>query len=70
MGKRSITACPICGSVRLRALSLREGGIPGISEVSGLFYCNDCGKHVVPVIFQNMNEHRKFLKGLGGKAHI
>jgi hypothetical protein len=70
MKNESIKACPRCGSVRLRALSLREGGIPGISEVSGLFYCNDCGKHVVPVIFRDMGEYRKFLKGLGGKTHI
>jgi len=59
---KQIKACPRCGSLRIRAFSLREGGIPGTSEVAGVYYCEKCRKKTVPVVFDDERQYRKFLK--------
>lgn len=62
MKSGGIKACPRCGSLRIRALSLREGGIPGTSEVAGIYYCEGCRGRIVPVLFGDEKQYRKFLE--------
>lgn len=57
-----IKACPRCGSLRIKSFSLREGGVPGASEVSGMYYCEKCKKKVMPIVFDDEKAYRKFLK--------
>jgi hypothetical protein len=63
MKSRRIKACPRCGSLEVRAPSLREGGIPGSSEIAGVYFCKKCKKKIMPIIFDSENAYRKFLKG-------
>jgi len=60
----SIKSCPRCGSLRIRAFALREGGVPGASEMSGLYYCDKCKKRVMPIEFDDEKEYKKFVKQL------
>ncbi|NYZ79452.1 hypothetical protein H0N99_04875 [Candidatus Micrarchaeota archaeon] len=62
MSDRRIRACPRCGSLRIRAFSLREGGVPGASEMSGMYYCERCKKKAMPIIFDDEKEYKKFIK--------
>jgi len=60
---REFKACPRCGSLRIRAPSLEEGGIPGTSEVAGVYYCEKCRKKIVPLLFDDERQYKRFLKG-------
>jgi DNA-directed RNA polymerase subunit RPC12/RpoP len=60
--KKRIKACPTCGSMEIRAPSLREGGVPGASEVAGAYYCERCGKKIAPIVFDDERMYKKFLK--------
>jgi len=60
--EREFKACPRCGSLRIRAPSLREGGIPGTSEIAGIYYCENCRKKIVPLVFDDERQYKKFLK--------
>jgi hypothetical protein len=59
-----IKACSICGSLEIAVPSLGEGGIPGSSEVAGVYRCKKCGSRMVPIVFDNLKEYRKFLKSI------
>jgi hypothetical protein len=64
-GKRGrIKACSRCGSLEIGAPSFGEGGIPGSSEVAGVYRCKRCGKNTVPVVFDDEKVYRKFLKNM------
>ncbi len=59
-----IKACSICGSLEIGAPSLGEGGIPGSSEVAGIYHCKRCGNNMVPIVFDDEKAYRRFLKEL------
>jgi hypothetical protein len=59
--KKRIKACPRCGSLRIKVLSLREGGVPGASEMSGMYYCEKCKSRVTPIVFDDEEAYRRFI---------
>lgn len=64
MCKKEIKACPRCGNLNIKAPSFEEGGIPGVSELSGTCYCKRCGKNVTPIIFDDGAAYKKFIKNI------
>jgi len=54
-----ITACPRCGSTRIFQGRLKEGVLTGFFDS---YVCRDCGYHGAPIIFDNINNYKKFLK--------
>jgi len=60
--RREMKACSRCGSLRIRTFSLLEGGVPGASELAGMYYCERCKKRVMPIVFDDEKAYRRFLK--------
>ncbi len=54
-----ITACPRCGSTRIFQGRLKEGVLTGFFDS---YVCRDCGYHGAPIIFDDINNYKKFLK--------
>ncbi|MEM3556101.1 MAG: hypothetical protein QXF56_05265 [Candidatus Micrarchaeia archaeon] len=61
---RRIKACSLCGSLKIKPASLSEGGVPGASEIAGVYWCSTCGKKVPSAVFKSINEYKKFLRGI------
>jgi len=59
---RPLKACSRCGSLEIRPPSLRDGGVPGASEIAGVYCCRRCGKRMVPILFDSERSYRKFLR--------
>jgi rRNA maturation protein Nop10 len=56
-----ITACPRCGSRRIFQGRLKDGVITGYTSRE---VCRDCGYRGSPIIFDSMDEYKKFLNEL------
>jgi Flp pilus assembly protein TadB len=56
-----ITACPNCGSRRIFQGRLKDGVITGYTSRD---VCRDCGYRGSPLIFDNLENYKNFLKGL------
>jgi len=67
---KRIKACANCGNLDIKPPTFQEGGIPGISEVAGVYYCEKCGKKTVPIFFDSEKDYRKFLKEIKKKKQV
>jgi hypothetical protein len=36
--------------------------VPGASELAGMYYCERCRRRVMPIVFDDEKEYRKFVK--------
>lgn len=58
-------ACINCGSLKLKTVSVSDGGIPGTFEVQGQVVCKKCGFVGMPLLFSTKEEYEKYLKESG-----
>lgn len=61
---KDIKACSRCGSIDLKSVSVSDGGIPGVFDIQGQLVCKNCGLIGMPLPFSNIEEYKKYLKGL------
>ncbi|RLF33541.1 MAG: hypothetical protein DRM98_02130, partial [Thermoplasmata archaeon] len=62
-----ITACPKCGSTRIFQGRLKEGVLTGFFDN---YVCRDCGYHGSPIIFDDVENYKNFLKELEQNKEI
>jgi F0F1-type ATP synthase assembly protein I len=55
-----ITACPKCGSRKIFQGRLKEGVLTGYTPTK--YVCSECGYQGNPIIFDSIEEYKKFLK--------
>jgi hypothetical protein len=65
---RPFHACARCGYLGAHPRKLDEGGIPGWSEMQGMYACDRCGHHGLPVAFDAPEAYRNFLRELAAQA--
>lgn len=51
-----------CGSAALSAPSLSKGGVPGASELAGIYCCKKCGFRGVPLEVESVKKFKEHLK--------
>ena len=56
-----IIACPKCGSRRIFQGRLKEGVLTGYTSKE---VCRDCGYQGIPLIFDDVESYKNFLKAL------
>lgn len=54
-----IEICPKCRAENSFSSGISHGNIPGISEVSGVFTCKECGYRGIPLKF-NEKEYEEW----------
>ena len=53
--------CLACGSINLTTLATVNGGIPGASDISGMYHCRECGWRGFPVEVEDVEKFKKQL---------
>ena len=59
-----VVACPHCGYLGIRAPTMGDGGVPGVSELLDKRVCRRCGYQGLPVEFATREDYRGFLRDL------
>ena len=62
-----IIACPKCGSRKIFHGRLKEGSLAGYTPKE---VCRDCGYQGIPIIFDDIESYKSFLKALKEKSDI
>lgn len=63
-----VSACPDCGFLGIRMLSLQDGAIPGGSELGDKMTCPRCGYQGLAVRFDKRADYGEFLRDLNTTA--
>jgi len=59
-----IIACPKCGSRKIFQGRLKEGVLTGYTSKE---VCRDCGYQGIPIIFDDVENYKKFLEALNAE---
>lgn len=57
-----LKACSACGSLEIEPLLFQEGGVPGASEIAGVYHCRKCGRRMAPIVFKSRREYERFMR--------
>lgn len=63
-----VQACPECGYLGIRAPTLRDGGVPGWSDLGDKRVCPRCGYQGLQVEFKTREDYVEFLRVLAEGA--
>jgi len=64
MAKEFIRACPICGNPDLKWVGGGQNSVfdfLGTTSLSGQFFCERCGKEILPIEFDSEKNYTKFM---------